>query len=220
MWPATASRRRRPLPQRRDLTDLERAAREIREVGFYDRLYQDLREAMGEKNPDVGTIRAFLQKRPEFLEEYKQLNVEYNISNIHLRDIPLEEVADPECRRDAEAVNHNLALLRAIEKYTLEFEKSSFLVLLFSIEFFVLFSVQYFIVLLSLKEYQWYIYGLFLMSILVAWWYARREKEKYRREKERFERLYAETLERLQRLEERACIDRETLIIRESDEHV
>ena len=198
---------------------LDRVASEIKHIGFYDMLYQDIKDRLGDQNPSEEDIKDILQKEPKFLQDYKQLNVEYNISNIHIRDIPLEGLSD-ECLDDAKEVNAKLAKLRELEPYTLEFEKSSFLVILFSIEFFVLFSVQYFIVLLSLKEYQWYIYGLFLFSIVVSWWVARRQKRKFVEGNSEFEKLYSDIESRLKSLDDRGCIDYDSLIIRESDEHV
>ena len=198
---------------------LDRVASEIKHIGFYDMLYQDIKDRLGNQNPSEEDIKDILQKEPKFLQDYKQLNVEYNISNIHIRDIPLDGLSD-ECLEDAKEVNVKLARLRELEPYTLEFEKSSFLVILFSIEFFVLFSVQYFIVLLSLKEYQWYIYGLFLFSIVVSWWVARRQKRKFVEGNSEFEKLYSEIESRLKSLDDRGCIDYDSLIIKESDEHV
>ncbi|MBD3808225.1 MAG: hypothetical protein IE880_05860 [Epsilonproteobacteria bacterium] len=82
-----------------------------------------------------------------------------------------------------------------MEKYTLPFEESPTLVFIFSIEFFVLFSVQYFIVLLGLKEWQWEIYGIFGLSVVIAWIYAKRQKEKYAVNNKRFKMLFDETLQ-------------------------
>ncbi len=182
-------------------------------------LYQDIKDRLEDPDPTLEKIKALLQKEPHFLEEYKQLNVEYNISNIHIRDIDLTKVPQ-ECRQEAEEINKNLSTLREIEKYTLDFEKSSFLVILFSVEFFVLFSVQYFIVLLSLKEYQWYIYGLFLSSILVAWWYSKKEQKKYSEEKKRFDSLYQDTRKSLHDLAKKGCIDYDALIIQKCEDHI
>jgi len=116
--------------------------------------------------------------------------------------------------------NKNLKKLKELEKYTLDFSRSSFLVLLFSVEFFVLFSVQYFIVLLSLKEYQLLIYGLFLSSVFVAWWYAKREKKKYEENSKRFYEIYEDSLNILFTLEKNGCIKRDELYIKESIEHI
>jgi len=201
------------------LTNIERAALEIRNVGLYDLVLQDVQKIAGKNRLDVREIEHILIDHPEILESYKQTNVEYNLSNIHLRDIPLDNLK-PECMPRARQVNENLSILREIEKYTLDFEQSSVLVLIFSIEFFVLFSVQYLIVLLSLKDWQWEIYGVFALSILFSWWYADRERKKFSREKARFEKLYEETLELLGSLEDDGCIRKEELWIMESDEHV
>ncbi len=132
---------------------LERVAEEIKEVGLYNLILQDVEAILDKRNPTTTEILNILKSNPEILEEYKQTNVEYNISNIHIRDIDINSIKDEKCIAEAKEVNKKLNLLREIEKYTLDFEHSSTLVIIFSIEFFVLFSVQYFIVLLDLKEW-------------------------------------------------------------------
>ena len=198
---------------------LDRVAREIKHVGFYDMLLQDIKEYLKNENPSVETIKKTLQEKPSFLEAYKQLNVEYNLSNIHTKPIDIEKI-DKKCIEKAKRVNENLQKLKVLEKYTLDFEKSSFLVILFSIEFFVLFSVQYFIVLLSLKEYQILIYTLFALSIVVAWYMAKREKRKYVEGKKAFETLYQETKNLLDDLENKGCIRKEDLLEEKSEDHI
>ncbi len=198
---------------------LDRVANEIKHVGFYNMLYDDIKKFLQKENPTLQEIKEALEKKPEFLQEYKQLNVEYNISNIHLKNIDIKKV-ESSCKEKAKKINKNLDILRSIEKYTLEFEKSSFLVILFSVEFFVLFSVQYFIVLLSLKEYQWYIYGFFALSIVLAWYFAKKEKAKYERENRRFEKIYSETKKLLSELEKEGCINKNELVITECEDHI
>ena len=150
-------------------------ALEIRNVGLYDLVLQDVQKIAGKNRLEVKEIEHILIDYPEILESYKQTNVEYNLSNIHLRDIPLDNLK-PECMPRARQVNENLSILREIEKYTLDFEQSSVLVLIFSIEFFVLFSVQYLIVLLSLKDWQWEIRCVRTIDTLLM--VVRQEREK------------------------------------------
>ena len=201
------------------MTHLPRVAMEIKTVGLYDLILQDVQRITGKTRVSEDEILEILHTHPEILEEYKQVNVEYNLSNIHIKDIDLTPLTN-ECKEKAKKINNNLQQLREIEKYTLDFEQSSTLVIIFSIEFFVLFSVQYFIVLLDLKEWQLWIYSVFAMSIAVAYWYAKKEQKKYKIENERFEKLYEETLRLLNELEEQECIKKADLIIQECEEHV
>lgn len=196
---------------------LKRVAREIKTIGLYDLVYQDVEKALGKKQIELIDIEHCLQTHPEILEAYKQTNLEYNISNIHIKAID-EASVDFTCKEDVRRVNANLATLRDIEKYTLDFEQSSILVIIMSIEFFVLFSVQYFIVLLNLKEWQWEIYGVFGLSVLWAWLYAQKERKKFERHACQYAKLYEETLQRLDELEKRGCIDKKSLMIEESSE--
>jgi len=198
---------------------LERVAEEIRTVGLYDLVLQDVQRLAGKQRVTNEEILSIMQEHPEILESYKMTNVEYNLSNIHLRDIDTSKL-NKECIEDAKEINKDLSHLREIEKYTLPFEQSSTLVIIFSIEFFVLFSVQYFIVLLDLKEWQWWIYSVFASSIAAAWWYAKKEQKKYATNSKIYEKKYIQTLEKIAKLEDNGCIKKSDLIIKECEDHV
>jgi len=201
------------------LIHLKRVALEIKTVGLYDLILQDVQKIAGKNRVSEDEILEIMEKHPQILEDYKQVNVEYNLSNIHLRDIDLEKIDTPH-KDKAKEINKNLQHLREIEKYTLDFEQSSTLVIIFSIEFFVLFSVQYFIVLLDLKEWQWWIYSVFASSIVVAWLYANKERKIYAQNNEIFEKKYEETLEMIAKLEDKGVMKKSDLIIEECEEHV
>ena len=198
---------------------LKRVALEIKTVGLYDLILQDIQKILKKNKITEDEILEVLKTNPEILEDYKQINIEYNLSNIHLKDIEIDNLKD-ECKKSAKEVNKNLNHLREIEKYTLDFEQSSTLVIIFSVEFFVLFSVQYFIVLLDLKEWQWWIYTLFASSVAVAWWYAKKEQKKYQQNNKIFEELYEKTLHLIDKLEQNSCIKKSNLIIKNCDEHI
>ena len=198
---------------------LKRVALEIKTVGLYDLILQDVLKIADKKRVSEDEILEIIKENPAILDEYKQINVEYNLSNIHLKDIDTQNLAS-EYKDEAEEINKNLATLREIEKYTLDFEQSATLVIIFSIEFFVLFSVQYFIVLLDLKEWQWWIYGLFASSVFFAWLYAQKQKKIYAENNALYEELYEKTLQQISKLEEAKVLDKADLIITECEEHV
>ena len=198
---------------------LQRVALEIKTIGLYDLVLQDVQKIAGKNQLNQDEILEIIHSHPQILEDYKQINIEYNLSNIHLRDIDISKLKE-NCKDEAKTINDNLAHIREIEKYTLDFEQSSTLVIIFSIEFFVLFSVQYFIVLLDLKEWQILIYSIFASSIAVAWWYAKKEQKKYAMNNALFEKEYEETLRMIAALEERGCLKKSDLVITECEEHV
>jgi hypothetical protein len=201
------------------LIHLQRVANEIKTIGLYDLVLQDVQKIAGTTRVTEDKILEIIKSHPQILEDYKQINIEYNLSNIHLRDVKTK-MLNSECKDKAQKINNNLAHLREIEPYTLDFEQSSTLVIIFSIEFFVLFSVQYFIVLLDLKEWQILIYSIFASSIAVAWWYAKKEQKKYATNSKIYEKKYAQTVEMIDKLEEKGCIKKSDLIIASCDEHV
>jgi len=198
---------------------LKRVALEIKTVGLYDLILQDVQNILKKRTVTEDEILETIESNPQILEDYRQINVEYNISNIHIRDIDIDNI-DDSCKNRALSINKNLSKLREIEKYTLDFEQSSTLVIIFSIEFFVLFSVQYFIVLLDLKEWQLWIYGVFASSIAIAWWYGKRESKIYQKNSKIFKELYEKNLELISELEDSGCLNKSDLIIKECDEHI
>ena len=198
---------------------LQRVANEIKNIGLYDLVLQDVQKIAGTNRVTEDQILEIMEKEPQILEDYKQINIEYNLSNIHLRDIELRRI-DEKCKEEAITINKNFEQLREIEPYTLDFEQSSTLVIIFSIEFFVLFSVQYFIVLLDLKEWQILIYSIFASSIAVAWLYAKKEQRKYATNSKIYYEQYDKTLGLIDKLEEKGCIQKSDLIIASCDEHV
>jgi len=202
------------------LIHLQRVANEIKNIGLYDLVLQDVQKIAGTTRVTEEQILEIMQREPQILEDYKQINIEYNLSNLHIKNIENPESLEVSCRETALKVNENLNHLREIEKYTLDFEQSSTLVIIFSIEFFVLFSVQYFIVLLDLKEWQILIYSIFASPIAFAWWYAKKEQKKYAINSKIFQEKYQKTLEMIEKLERKGCLKKSDLIISSCDEHV
>lgn len=197
----------------------ERMINEILHIGLYDLVLQDVQKIVGKEKPTAKELEEVLEKEPQILRDYMQTNVEYNLSNIHLKNIDVDSIHS-RVKQSANKINENLEIMRDIEKYTLDFEQSSTLVLIFSLEFFILFSVQYFIVLLDLGEWQWWIYAFFSLSIIGAWWYAKKEQKKYKVNNNKYETLYTETLQEIEALEKEGYIKKKELYIGESDEHI
>ena len=198
---------------------LKRVALEIKTVGLYDLILQDVLKIAGKSKLDEDEIIEIIKSNPNILEDYKQLNVEYNVSNIHLRDVDLDKI-DTRHKNKAKKINDNFKQLKELEKYTLDFEQSSTLVIIFSIEFFVLFSVQYFIVLLNLKDWQWWIYSLFASSVAFAYWYGKKQSKLYEKNNKIYNELYIQTLKLLEELEDSGSIKKSDLIIEKCEEHV
>jgi len=201
------------------LLNKARMINEILHVGLYDLVLQDVQKITGKEKPTKEELEKALEVEPQILRDYMQTNVEYNLSNIHLKNIDIDSL-DASAKEKAQKINKNLNTMREIEKYTLDFEQSSTLVLIFSVEFFVLFSAQYLIVLMDLKEWQWWIYAFFSLSIVAAWWYAKKEKKKYEINSAKYNELYEGTLKLIEALEKEGHIEKKELYVDESDEHI
>ena len=71
---------------------LKRVALEIKTVGLYDLILQDVLKIADKKRVSEDEILEIIKENPAILDEYKQINVEYNLSNIHLRDIDTQNL--------------------------------------------------------------------------------------------------------------------------------
>lgn len=201
------------------MINLSRVAQEIRDVGLYDLILQDVQKIAKKKRLSLKEILEIMDKNPQILEEYKQVNVEFNLSNIHIDCVDNTNI-NKEHHKTIDKINKNLKKIKEIEKYTLDFEHSSVLIIIFSVEFFVLFSVQYFIVLMDLKQYQLPIYALFASSIIFAWIYAKKQKKIYDANSKIFYTLYDETKQLINELDKKDIICKKDIFIKENDEHV
>jgi hypothetical protein len=195
------------------LIDTIRAALEIKTIGLYDAILQEAKKVANKDSLSEKEIEHIFIDHPEILELYKQLNLDCNISNIHLDDICLEKFKNTAYENEVLEINKNLLFLRENEKYTIDFEQSTTIITVMSIEFFVLFSVQYFIVLLDMKEWQLQIYSLFALSIFAAFIYAKKQKKIFKEKKEEFEMLYDETLSLIEYLESKNVLKKEELTV-------
>jgi len=195
------------------LIDTTMAALEIKTIGLYDAILQEAKKVANKDSLSEKEIEHIFIDHPEILELYKQLNLDCNISNIHLDDICLEKFKNTVYENEALEINKNLLFLRENEKYTIDFEQSTTIITVMSIEFFVLFSVQYFIVLLDMKEWQLQIYSLFALSIFAAFIYTKKQKKIFKEKKEEFEMLYDETLSLIEYLEGKNVLKKEELTV-------
>jgi len=94
---------------------LPRVAEEIRTIGLYDLVLQDVQKIAGKSKVTQDEVLEIIDKNPQILKDYKQINTEYNISNIHIRNIDLSNLKD-KCRSKAEEINKKLNFLREIEE--------------------------------------------------------------------------------------------------------
>ncbi|MDD3467723.1 MAG: hypothetical protein PHE67_11285 [Campylobacterales bacterium] len=202
------------------MINIKRVALEIKTIGLYDGILQDMLKASGVSSMNEKEIEHCLIDNPSFVDEYKAVNIQYNISNIHIKNIPLTPLLQEHELQRVVLLNKYLEFLRENEKYTIEFEQSTTLITVMSIEFFVLFSAQYFIVLMDMKNWQFEIYGLFLTSIVLAYMYSKKQKALYASKKIEFDIRYEKALVLLSELEDEEVIKKEDLWVLEDDVHI
>jgi len=64
------------------LIHLQRVANEIKNIGLYDLVLQDVQKIAGTTKVTEDQILEIMAKEPQILEDYEQINIEYNLSNI------------------------------------------------------------------------------------------------------------------------------------------
>ena len=91
---------------------LQRVATEIKDVGLYDLVLQDVQKIVGKQHPTLDDVLKVLETDPQILEDYKQINVEYNVGNIHLDNIDEAKIEKNYQKCLINGKNNNLCILR------------------------------------------------------------------------------------------------------------
>ncbi len=99
------------------LLNLRRTAHRILDRELYSFLREEICDALGTDQPTEEQVAEFLDRNPAFLEEYRRLNRENDISNVDLVELPVSQDEAPECRRLKRELNQLRQRLLSLEKF-------------------------------------------------------------------------------------------------------
>ena len=95
----------------------KKAAKQILSDGLFSFLLDEMLESAGKKTLDEGEVAKMLESGTEWLQEYKRLNRDAGVSNIHLAYQEIREEDSLELSEARKKLNSLVSSLKNLEKY-------------------------------------------------------------------------------------------------------
>ncbi|WP_457625447.1 hypothetical protein [Persephonella sp.] len=192
------------------MLDLKKVAKQIKEEGLYTFIYNEMRETAGKGELSEEEVLRLLKEEPKFLQDYKILNTQSEISNIQIAQQEILDTDPPECKKLKEQINKNREELIKLEPYENRPDSMLYAVWIGSVTIFLIFVIHNLIVLYTF----WYenhpipVYASYVaVSVLGYLYYRKRIKDHFSKHT-LFKQIEKETKELINRGIEKRCLSR------------
>jgi len=198
------------------VVNLEKAAFLIKTDGLFSYLYDDIVEEMGGNDLSAEEIQTALDDSAgaqQFLDRYRQINRESEISNIQLKELVVGISDSPDCIWLKETINTNGNRLRALEKYGATAKDSAYSIWIGSLAVFLIFMIHNYFGLFTnvYHSYPSVIFGSYLLVIVWAFRFYRKTMRNHEIKHLHYKEIYSKTREYLQRGLTSGCFSEEDL---------
>ncbi|WP_457642774.1 hypothetical protein [Persephonella sp.] len=160
--------------------DLKKAARKIKEDGLYTFIYNEMKEYAGREELSEEEILLLFEKNPKFIEDYKTLNTQSEISNIQLVEQEILPDDSPECRKIKEKFNQLRQELIRLEPYEGKPDSMVYAIWIGSVTVFLIFVIHNLVVLYTYwyENHPFFVYlSYVVVSVLGFLYYKKRIKD-------------------------------------------
>ena len=185
------------------MINLRKAALQIKTDGLFSYIYDELKEESGGEELSEDQIRQLLKQSPnaqKHLDKYRQLNRESEISNIHLKELIINESDELKCKEMKEKINENANRLRALEKYGASAKDSAYSIWIGSLAVFIIFLIHNYFGLFTnvYKTYPIIIFGSYLLVIVWAFRFYFKTMKNHDAKHRLYKNIYTETQKLIQ----------------------
>ena len=179
------------------MVNLDKVSNQIKTDGLFSYIYDEMCEKENTKELDQDRIKEYLLKEPQHLDEYKRLNKEVEISNIHLKELEILDQDSDDAKETKEKINKNADKLRALEKYSLKSEDSAYPIWIGSLAVFGIFTIHNFFGLFTDVYHSMpiLIYGSYLFIIIYAYYFYKKTLKKHDTQYKKYQNILKETEE-------------------------
>ncbi len=190
------------------MLDLKKVARQIKEEGLYSFIYNEMKEVSKKEELSEEEILLLLKENPKFLDDYKTLNTQSEISNIQLIEQKIELEDSEECKRLKEKLNRNRKKLLSLEAYEKEPDHMLYAVWIGSVVVFLIFVIHNLVVLYTYwyEHYPLFVYGMYLLSIAGGVFFYRKKVKNHWEKYKQFQLIAKETKTLIKEGKETGCL--------------
>ncbi len=190
------------------MVNLKKAAKLIKEDGLFTFIYNEMKDLKKKDELTYEEILELLKKEPKFLEDYKELNTQSEISNIQLRKHKVSREDSFECKNLKEKINENIDKLIALEGFEKEADSMVYVVWIGSLTVFMIFVLHNLIVLYTFwyEHYKAFVFGSYVFMMFLGWLYYKKMIKKHHMRHLEFKDLEKETKELLDKALSKGCL--------------
>jgi len=178
------------------MVNLDKVPKQIIEDGLFSYIYDEICEEANLKKMSEEQIREYLLKNTKYLDEYRRLNKDIEITNIHLKDFEIFDEKSVSMKIKKE-INENADKLRGLEKYSLNSNDSAYPIWIGSLAVFGIFSIHNFFGLFTdvYNSMPALIYGSYIFIIFYAYYMYKKTLKNHDEKNKQYKVIFNHTKE-------------------------
>ncbi len=190
------------------MLDLKKVARQIKEEGLYTFIYNEMKEITGKGELSEEEVLYLLNKNPKFLQDYKTLNTQSEISNIQIAYQEIQEDDTPECKKIKQMINRNREELIRLEPYENKPDSMLYAVWIGSAVIFLIFVIHNLVVLYTYwyEKYPFVVYFSYLAVCVLGYLYYRKRIKDHYKNHVKFKNIEEETKNLVKMGKDNGCL--------------
>lgn len=190
------------------MLDLKKVAKQIKRDGLYTFIYNEMKEITGKGELSEEEVLHLLNKNPKFLQDYKTLNTQSEISNIQIAYQEILEEDTPECKKIKQMINKNREELIRLEPYENKPDSMLYAVWVGSAVIFLIFVIHNLVVLYTFwyEKYPLAVYLSYVVVSISGYLYYRKRIKDHHKNHAMFKRIEAETKSLIEKGKKDGCL--------------
>ena len=195
------------------MIDLKKAARLIKTDGLFTFIYNEMKELKQKEELLEEEILELLQEHSHFLDSYKELNTQSEISNIQIKEQAISERDSDQCKKIKAIINENIPKLIALEAYEKPADTMVYVVWIGSLVAFLIFVVHNLIVLYTwwYEDYKKAVFAGYALLLAGGVWLYKRNLNKHAQKHQTFQQLYKQTKSAIKEGLKEGCLSEEEI---------
>jgi len=197
------------------MLSLKKAAKLIKHDGLFTFIYNEMKEVAKRAELTEEEIVSLLKKHPNFLDDYKELNTQSEISNIQIKEQAIFSEDSSRCQELKATINQNIPKLIALEAFEKEADRMIYTVWIGSLVAFLIFVVHNLVALYTwwYEDYKFAVFASYLALIAGGFWYYKRSINKHQKKHEEYQHLYTTTKAAIEEGLKSGCFKEEDIYI-------
>ncbi len=197
------------------MLNLKKAAHLIKHDGLFTFIYNEMKELAQKAELAEEEISELLHKHPQFLDDYKELNTQSEISNIQIKEQHISQEDSSRCKELKAIINQNIPKLQALEAFEKEADTMIYTVWIGSLIAFLIFVVHNLVALYTwwYEDYKLAVFASYLTLIGAGFLYYKKSIKKHQKKHEEYQNLYKTTKAAIQEGVKNGCFKEEDIYI-------